>query len=63
MSVKPAYGFCMIIDVSGAGVTAQEVTVGLLKEKIAVIPGDGLGDVKAWRSTLWRLFCWPEPLA
>jgi aspartate/methionine/tyrosine aminotransferase len=45
--VKPAYGFCMMIDVSGAGVTAQEVTVGLLKEKIAVIPGDGLGDVKA----------------
>ena len=29
----------MMIDVSGAGVTAQEVTVGLLKEKIAVIPG------------------------
>jgi aspartate/methionine/tyrosine aminotransferase len=45
--VKPAYGFCMIIDVSGAGVTAQEVTVGLLKEKIAAIPSDGLGDVKA----------------
>ena len=45
--VKPAYGFCMMIDVSGAGVTAQEVTVGLLKEKIAAIPADGLGDVKA----------------
>ncbi|OBZ96570.1 hypothetical protein ADU59_02075 [Pararhizobium polonicum] len=45
--VSPAYGFCMMIDVSGAGVTAQEVTVGLLKEKIAAIPGDGLGDVKA----------------
>jgi aspartate/methionine/tyrosine aminotransferase len=45
--VRPAYGFCMMIDVSGAGVTAQEVTVGLLKEKIATIPSDGLGDVKA----------------
>ena len=45
--MKPAYGFCMMIDVSGAGVTAQEVTIGLLKEKIAAIPGDGLGDVKA----------------
>ena len=45
--VKPAYGFCMMIDVSGARVTGQEVTVGLLKQKIAVIPGDGLGDVKA----------------
>jgi aspartate/methionine/tyrosine aminotransferase len=45
--VKPAYGFCMMIDVSGAGVTAQEVTVGLLKERIAAIPADGLGNVKA----------------
>jgi aspartate/methionine/tyrosine aminotransferase len=45
--VKPAFGFCMMIDVSGAGVTAQEVTVGLLKEKIAAIPSDGLGNVKA----------------
>ncbi len=45
--VTPAYGFCMMVDVSGTGVTAQEITVGLLKEKIAVIPGDGLGDVKA----------------
>ena len=44
--VEPSYGFCTVIDVSGAGVTAQEVTVGLLKHKIAAIPGDGLGDVK-----------------
>ena len=42
--VKPAYGFCMMLDVSGTGVTAQELTVALLKERIAVIPGDGLGD-------------------
>ncbi len=45
--VKPACGFCMTTGVSGAGVAAQEVTVGLLKERIAVIPGDGLGGVKA----------------
>jgi aspartate/methionine/tyrosine aminotransferase len=44
--VDAAYGFCTIIDVSGTGVTAQEITVGLLNHKIAVIPGDGLGDVK-----------------
>lgn len=43
--VEPAYGFCTTIDVKGTGVTAQEVTVGLLKHRIAVIPGDGLGDV------------------
>jgi aspartate/methionine/tyrosine aminotransferase len=45
--VKPSYGFCMIIDISGTGVTAQEITVGLIKEKIAVTPGDGLGDLGA----------------
>ena len=43
--VEPAFGFCTIIDVSGTGVTAQEITVGLLNHRIAVIPGDGLGDV------------------
>jgi aspartate/methionine/tyrosine aminotransferase len=43
--VEPAFGFCTVIDVSGTGVTAQEVTVGLLNHRIAVIPGDGLGDV------------------
>ena len=45
LPVKPAFGFCTVIDVSGTGVTAQEVTVGLLKHRIAAIPGDGLGDV------------------
>ena len=44
--VEPSYGFCTVIDVSGTGVTAQEITVGLLNHKIAAIPGDGLGDVK-----------------
>ena len=43
--VEPSYGFCTVIDVSGTGVTAQEITVGLLNHRIAVIPGDGLGDV------------------
>lgn len=44
--VEPSFGFCTVIDVAGTGVTAQEITVGLLKHKIAAIPGDGLGDVK-----------------
>lgn len=44
---KPAYGFCMIVDISESGATAQEVTVGLLKRKIAVTPGDGLGNLGA----------------
>lgn len=46
LPVEPSFGFCTVIDVSGTGVTAQEITVGLLKHKIAAIPGDGLGDVK-----------------
>jgi aspartate/methionine/tyrosine aminotransferase len=45
--VEPAYGFSMVIDVSGAGVTAQELTVALFKRRVAVYPGDGLGDVGA----------------
>lgn len=57
--VEPAYGFCMMLDVSGAGVTAQEVTVGLLKHRIAAIPGDGLGDVKP--ADYLRLnYSWPD---
>ncbi len=45
--VEPKYGFSMIIDVSGAGVSAQELTVALFKYNIAVYPGDGLGSVGA----------------
>lgn len=45
--VEPSYGFSMVIDVSKTGVTAQEITVGLLKEKIIVTPGDGLGEYGA----------------
>ncbi|MBN7774272.1 pyridoxal phosphate-dependent aminotransferase [Clostridium aminobutyricum] len=42
--VKPQYGFCMIIDVSGTGVSAQEISTALLKYKIGTITGDGLGE-------------------
>ncbi|MGH7851183.1 MAG: pyridoxal phosphate-dependent aminotransferase [Thermodesulfobacteriota bacterium] len=45
--VAPDYGFSMVIDVSGAGTTAQELTVALFKRRVAVYPGDGLGDVGA----------------
>ncbi|MGQ0794554.1 MAG: pyridoxal phosphate-dependent aminotransferase [Deltaproteobacteria bacterium] len=45
--VEPQYGFSAVIDVSGAGVTAQELTVALFNRKVAVYPGDGLGDVGA----------------
>lgn len=45
--VELKYGFSMVIDVSETGVTAQELTVALFKHKIAVYPGDGLGDIGA----------------
>ena len=45
--VEPKYGFSMVIDVSETGVTAQELTVALFKHRVAVYPGDGLGDVGA----------------
>jgi aspartate/methionine/tyrosine aminotransferase len=42
--VEPSYGFSMVIDVSETGITAQELTISLFKRRIAVYPGDGLGD-------------------
>ncbi|MBI4228321.1 MAG: pyridoxal phosphate-dependent aminotransferase [Deltaproteobacteria bacterium] len=45
--VEPRYGFSMVLDVSGTGVTAQELTVALFKHKVAVYPGDGLGNIGA----------------
>jgi len=45
--VEPQYGFSMVIDVSGAAVSAQELCVALFKRRVAVYPGDGLGDVGA----------------
>lgn len=45
--VEPKYGFSMVIDVSGTGVTSQELTVALFKHNIAVYPGDGLGNIGA----------------
>lgn len=45
--VEPKYGFSMVIDVSHTGTTAQELTVALFKRRVAVYPGDGLGNVGA----------------
>lgn len=45
--VEPEYGFSMVMDVSETGVTAQELTVALFKRRVAVYPGDGLGNVGA----------------
>jgi aspartate/methionine/tyrosine aminotransferase len=61
--VEPKYGFSMVVDVSGTGVTSQELTVALFKRRVAVYPGDGFGNVGATeyirlnisRPDLWAL--------
>lgn len=45
--VEPEYGFSTVIDCARWDVSAQELTVALCKRKVAVYPGDGLGDVGA----------------
>ncbi len=45
--VTPEYGFSMVLDVSGTGITGQELCVALFKRHVAVYAGDGLGDVGA----------------
>lgn len=45
--VEPQYGFSMVISVADSGITAQELTVALFKRRVAVYPGDGLGDIGA----------------
>jgi aspartate/methionine/tyrosine aminotransferase len=45
--IDPSYGFSCVVDVAGAGASAQEITVALCKRHVAVYPGDGLGEVGA----------------
>lgn len=47
LSVRPERGLACAVDVSGAGVTAQELMVALFARRVAVYPGDGLGDAVA----------------
>ena len=45
--IDPRYGFSCVVDVSEIGASAQELTVALCRRRVAVYPGDGLGDVGA----------------
>lgn len=60
--VEPSYGFSCVVDVAGAGASAQEITVALCKRHVAVYPGDGLGDVGA-TTTLRLNMSDPDPAA
>ncbi len=60
--VDPAYGFSCVVDVSGLGASAQELTVALCKRRVAVYPGDGLGEVGA-TTTIRVNLSDPDPAA
>jgi aminotransferase len=49
LTAEPDYGFCMVVDVAGTGVSAQELSVALFKYRVAVIPGDAFGDTGVTR--------------
>lgn len=42
--VRPQRGLSCAVDVTGAGVSAQELMVALFARRVAVYPGDGLGE-------------------
>jgi aspartate/methionine/tyrosine aminotransferase len=47
LAVVPARGLACALDTSGAGVSAQELMVALFARRVAVYPGDGLGETAA----------------
>jgi aspartate/methionine/tyrosine aminotransferase len=47
LPVRPERGFSCAADVSGTGATAQELMVALFARRVAVYPGDGLGETIA----------------
>ncbi len=47
LAVRPERGLSCAVDVSGTGATAQELMVALFARRVAVYPGDGLGDTIA----------------
>jgi aspartate/methionine/tyrosine aminotransferase len=51
LAVRPRRGLACALDVSGSGASAQEVMVALFARRVAVYPGDGLGEERA-RDTL-----------
>jgi aspartate/methionine/tyrosine aminotransferase len=62
LAVRPRRGLSCAVDVSGTGASAQELMVALFARRVAVYPGDGLGDAIA--ATAIRLnLSRPDPWA
>jgi aspartate/methionine/tyrosine aminotransferase len=47
LAVRPQRGLACAVDVSDTGASAQELMVSLFARRVAVYPGDGLGDTAA----------------
>ena len=60
--VAPEYGFSCVVDCAGLGASAQEIMVGLCRRRVAVYPGDGLGEVGA-TTTIRLNLSDPDPRA
>jgi aspartate/methionine/tyrosine aminotransferase len=45
--IRPERGLACALDVSGTGTSAQELMVALFARRVAVYPGDGLGETAA----------------
>jgi aminotransferase len=58
--VRPERGLACALDVGGTGASAQELMVALFARRVAVYPGDGLGERAAARTVRLNLSN-PEP--
>ncbi|MEA2381761.1 MAG: arginine:pyruvate transaminase [Solirubrobacteraceae bacterium] len=58
--VRPERGLACALDVAGTGASAQELMVALFARRVAVYPGDGLGERAAARTVRLNLSN-PEP--
>jgi aspartate/methionine/tyrosine aminotransferase len=47
LAVRPQRGLACALELDDDGPTAQELMVALFARRVAVYPGDGLGDVRA----------------
>jgi aspartate/methionine/tyrosine aminotransferase len=47
LAVRPERGLSCALDVSASGASAQELMVALFARRVAVYPGDGLGEASA----------------
>jgi aspartate/methionine/tyrosine aminotransferase len=62
LAVRPERGLACAVDVSGTGASAQELMVSLFARRVAVYPGDGLGETTA-ASTIRINLSRPDPWA